>query len=985
MIPMRHQHHRFFAFLFVLFALFLAPSQVGYAQTTTCSNGTIIEVEGGYTLDWAALCAAGQPWQDKGVQVVIYLTNFRPETEDDWYDHLDAAEVELGLISADRTVDDFASDVLAIEATTHVNSDFGATITFGNKLWGTPLDSDTAVQTIKADMLYNLQRENYTEALVSALEQSYNTNYPPPSLAERLGGLLAIVVIVGSIVAVINYFWGHKIRQRWYNYQSHKRLTKQIADAGEAITNLLALFDGFIEAPAPEDSLLYRIYFTQGADKYDDLLDTAVAHIRETQTNLRHAFNQWQQMPLPEDTTLEKQLDRIRALYLKLIGSLLNEENLTDDKVREQFEPFFTAADATYAEELSALQAYTKKQLTFPIYKPNAEKIKPGILDEIIHFKVELLRLIEAKEKAKPTLKAIHQEVDEMRTKVPSDFILGAEELFAPIESILAEADDVLANGRYLDIPPYLTKANEGLDTIEYLDELLQAHEDRSQQIVDLGAEGIHPPILMTLENELSLNVEPIADAFRTGQYEAVEELMLEFELDSEYALEETKTWQTLQQNNQAKIAEVQNNLSRLNTYRDETSTPAWETLQQFHQSNWQDLAEAEKETAVTLQQIEEKLPSVIAMNQIENEVQQFDAVEATLTVLAAQLVHAEFQLEAIAYRLEEVQAAEKSLPKAMQLTTTELEETITLRDAEDAKIGPKVDDAIKDATIALQEANEHIAAKNFRAAIVAQSQVRQLARHAHSTATTEVDKINTLLEQLSNLQTNVDHATTNALRDAQAMHESVLTTAVSESAKEAEAQWSIAQVFATETAELEDKDWADALGKAIIAYQAAEKSAQTAQSNIEAAHREYQKLRDDAIKAIQKAQAAIKDAQSARLLSGTGISGEHALNQARTTMAQLPSTSGMPTKETLKRIKNEAARIAVRASSAAKLAREANRKHRAAQARKTSSTWGSSSGSSWSSSSSRSSSFSSRSSSRSSFSSSRSRSSGSTSSRRRR
>ena len=365
-------------------------------------------------------------------------------------------------------------------------------------------------------------------------------------------------------------------------------------------------------------------------------------------------------------------------------------------------------------------------------------------------------------------------------------------------------------------------------------------------------------------------------------------------------------------------------------------------------------------------------------MNSIENDVQQFDAADAKLTVLLAQLAQLEFQLETIVYRLEEVQAAESSLEKAIQLTNTELKEVISLRDAEDEKISPIVDDQIEQAQTALKNAEAFITEQNFRSAIVAQSHVRQLARQAHSTASTEVDKINTLLAKMNELQAHVDELTAHVLQTTQKMHDVVLTTAVSQSAKEAEAQWSIAQIMASKTANKEDKAWANALEEAIIAYQVAEEATQSCHKQNEAAQQAYDQLMDKAVKAKEKAQTAITNAAQARQKSGVGSAGENALQQAQTAFKTLPVVAGWPTKENLNRIIREAKHVEKSAKSAAKLARDAHSRYQAHQrTSSSSSSWGSSS-SSWSSSSS---------SSRSSFSSSRSssRSSGSTSSRRRR
>lgn len=976
------RNYRFYALLLLVLAVSLIPTKAGYAQTTQCDNGTLIEVEGRYPLDTDALCAAAQPWTEEGIQVVIYITDFRPETEEDWYDHLDAMEVDLGLISADRTVDNFTPNVFAIEATTGANRNFGTTVTFGSELYDTPIDSDTAVSNIKATMLDSLQREQYTAAFVHALEQSYTLNYPPPSIGDYLINIALIGLGLLVALAVLNRIFGNKIKAWWRTWKKIQSIDEKIESAQEAFTNLRALLNGFIAAPTPEESLLYRIYFTNGADKYDELLDTAVSHLQQTQETLRYITFQPIEHPDPENNSREQQLIRIQTLYLQLIGTLADHDNLTDDALRQLFEPFFTASDPAYASELAALQPALQKPLTYTLDTTPEPVAAAGIMDDVLAFKNELERLQGAQEDAAPAITSIQQEIAQLKTDM-ADLDVTPEALLAPIETIVANAQEQAENGRYLDVEPTLAEANQGLELLKELNTVWNNHTKRQQEIVDAGADGFYPPILMTLENELTFTVAPLLNSFTKGDYDKAQALLIEFEINSEYALQETIEWQTVYQANIERLKQAQTTIANLHKYQVEKSTPAWQQLTAYNKSNWEDLAETATNTAVSLQQIEEQTAQCTTMNAIDNEVQQFDAVDTKLTVLLAQLAQLEFQLETIVYRLEEVQAAESSLEKAIELTNTELKEVIALRDAEDAKISPAVDQQIQQAQEALNNAESFVAAQNFRSAIVAQSHVRQLARQAHSTATTEIDQINKLLTQMNDIHLHVDDLAQNILQTAQEMPEVMLTTAVSDSAKEAEAQWSVAQILTSKTANKEDKAWADALEKAIIAYQVAEKALNVSYNHNQAAKQEYDQLLNKATKAKEKAQSAIKDAETTRRKSGVGSAGESQLHQAQTKLSNLPLTSGMPTKETLNRIIREANHVEKSAKIATKLAREAHQKYQARQrSSSSSSSWGSSSSSSsrssWSSSSSsRSSSFSSSSSS--------SRSSGSTSSRRRR
>ena len=180
--------------------------------------------------------------------------------------------------------------------------------------------------------------------------------------------------------------------------------------------------------------------------------------------------------------------------------------------------------------------------------------------------------------------------------------------LLDPIITIIQRAETEVENGRYLDVAPTLTEANHALDLLDELTTTWQTHLSRQQQIIDAGAEGFHPPILMTLENELTFTVAPLLESFSKGDYDAAQALLIEFDLNSEYALEETIEWQTVYQNNIDQLTKAEAMVTRLQMVQTTKAAPAWHALTQYAKSNWQDLAETERNTAVSLQQIESQL-----------------------------------------------------------------------------------------------------------------------------------------------------------------------------------------------------------------------------------------------------------------------------------------------------------------------------------------------------------------------------------------
>jgi hypothetical protein len=50
-----------------------------------------------------AICDAARPWVDEGIRALIFLTDHRPASEDDWFALLDQVEEVTGIADG-RTV-----------------------------------------------------------------------------------------------------------------------------------------------------------------------------------------------------------------------------------------------------------------------------------------------------------------------------------------------------------------------------------------------------------------------------------------------------------------------------------------------------------------------------------------------------------------------------------------------------------------------------------------------------------------------------------------------------------------------------------------------------------------------------------------------------------------------------------------------------------------------------------------------------------------
>ncbi|MCA9978061.1 MAG: hypothetical protein KC413_20010, partial [Anaerolineales bacterium] len=172
---MKHKLVWLLGLLFLSLAWLIRPVQ---AQSS-CSH-VDFRLDTTLAVDQTAVCQAAQPWADEGVRIFVYLTDTPSANEDEWFSQLDQIETAEGY----RNGTIFEKNVLAFEATTASNAGWSTTLTYGELLYDTPLDQEeTAVTRLKNEMRQAIQGGDATTAFVTAVEQSYSINNPPPSPA----------------------------------------------------------------------------------------------------------------------------------------------------------------------------------------------------------------------------------------------------------------------------------------------------------------------------------------------------------------------------------------------------------------------------------------------------------------------------------------------------------------------------------------------------------------------------------------------------------------------------------------------------------------------------------------------------------------------------------------------------------------------------------------------------------------------------------
>ena len=151
-------------------------------------------------VDVDAICNTAQPWAEDGFRVFILLTDFRAQSEEQWFEFLDQAEAEAGQRDLSQP-DGFEKNALAFEASTATDLAWGYNVTFGERLFDSALDMDATLFQIQDQMRSSIVAGEPTQAFTQALTISYAATHPPPSPWIWVGAGVLLAGALGAAAA----------------------------------------------------------------------------------------------------------------------------------------------------------------------------------------------------------------------------------------------------------------------------------------------------------------------------------------------------------------------------------------------------------------------------------------------------------------------------------------------------------------------------------------------------------------------------------------------------------------------------------------------------------------------------------------------------------------------------------------------------------------------------------------------------------------
>jgi hypothetical protein len=936
--------------LILLVGLIIGWTEALARAQSSCSHVTI-RLDSAQALDSDAICLAARPWADKGFRIFIYLTDIRPQNEDAWFTLLDQVEADAGLRDLSQP-DSFDKNVLAFETSTATDLPWASSITYGESLYDTPLDSDAAVMRIKSQLREALASGDATQAFAQTVNTAYETNFPrstsqteqldAPTKAEpppttkteerasnpwgwALVGVLGVGVLgaggYGLTVKVIN---PARQRARYRAELEHHMETLRARTA-----NLLNAGDQLLQGDTPQETVLYELFSAYGGEHYPERRDQLLEWLDRCQGALDDAFDLRQKLLDPgvqEQRTLEQAVQNWELLYVTLVGNSERILALTNDELRTLLDPLLTFERSAPDTQLPSQLDDLRRELAGGI-KVDLRMVDPaqtdaaGILGYIEQIKAQIAHLLTARKEAPERLRDAKAQRLAAQENVPQSFVMTGEQLFAGVDQNLARAEADLEKGVFLHVIERADEVVRDLATAQHFITTLSNHEQRQTKIDAITHKGYHPDSLEDDLQEIENDLRTIIHQVKAGDYVAAASWIEEMEIDSQRTLSNAQTWRALHEQNTAALRQFDKALARVEVYQANEVATTLKELESYPGGNWSDVKAGLTQAQQTLQLFRQEWISRIAgLNNMAQ--QRFTQAEQMLAQASADLAQAERQLQAVVRRLAEVQTAETHIPEALRSTAADLDQAARLRDQEDPKIGPEVDQQLQQARAQLAEAQRLAAAREFISATNAQTAARELATQAYAAASEQVQEINELQMMLAALTDSVSTQVDHCNAAAQALPAIVQTDQTHQLIRQVGTAFSQAQQARAASTGLQDHALSEALRATVAAYQEADQLAARALEQVTADRTTYDRALTEARNAIHAAQAAVQQASWAVREPDAQSSGSRALERARKTLAQIGPTDGA-TREALGRLRQKAQQVQQDAQQAESHARQ--------------------------------------------------------------
>ncbi|MEM7031741.1 MAG: hypothetical protein AAF629_19460 [Chloroflexota bacterium] len=847
----------------------------------------VIQLETQMSVDQNALCQAAQPWAEDGVRIFILLTDFQPENEVAWFDYLDQVEATAGLRDTNQA-DSFARDALAFEFSTATSLAWGQSITYGEALTGSDLDDDEAViRDIKNDIRLSIASGDATGGFVSGLETTYLVVNPPPSpFRWVIWGTLG----VGG-VGIAGYAVSRAMRPQRERKKRQAALAAHLETLRSRTNNVLSASDRLLDGDGAQATVLYQLFSAYGGESDPEMDEQIQDWLTLSQSALQDAFDLRRQLddPQTQQRPLEAQVEDWEMLYVTLVGSSDRILNLTDDELRTLLDPMLTlereeASDQQLSNQLDQI----RRELSGLPLKIDLQMVEAastdteGILGYLDQVQGQIAYHRQISRQAPSELQTALAERKRLGEELPTPFIVKPKILFDRVDKQIKVAETSLTDNQPLAAWNRIEVISAGLDAIEQMVTSVALYNETLPKITAITDAGYQPPTLLGIQSEIETDISMIQNQIGIGDYQGALPFVEEFQADFEQALIAAETWQKLEQQNEVELADLHTQGTQLQQYHTDEAATSWQSLQNYDETNWDDLSGTYQDAAQALKDLESHLPEIEHLNQMD--VQRFDEAERLLTLSQEALITVDETLRGIVNRLAEVQTAEKHWPQTLKVANADAQKAEAYRNEHNRKISPEIDEQLQNARTLLTDGEAQAKQHRFVDAMSAMAEARALISQANLSANEQVQKINAAQAELKTIarQTNDQViALKDRIAKVGAGAKSEQTSGLVQQTYDSLSEAKRSQMQATD---LEDLDWLQALNQTIEDYRRTSSQAGQAVRSIKADQQTWEKLQAETQQAVNQARMVIQRVE-------TTVNHPHAGNVGRKTLQQAKST----------------------------------------------------------------------------------------------
>ncbi len=454
-----------------------------------CPYATL-RLESAQPVDPGAICEAARPLAEKGLRILVYLTDQRTNSEEAWFELIDAVEAAEGFRDPNQG-DIYARTGITLAASTNTSTLWGINATFGERLFDSR--ADRQFDQIRTQIRPFLAAGQPTQAMVTGLTTIYAFNFPPSPLRTLLPiGAAGLAGGGGWLV--------------WNRKKKRQRLVEQITQLQKLVSTLMLACDELVPKGDPTQAMYYQLFAVMGGEEAKGLTQQLRQWLIQARSALDQAYgiqahlnSQSETLGRDNLTQLEGLVKSWEALYSSVIGSREEILNLSEDQLQTLLSPLnYLPARGSYGaleQKLERLQQHLqstplKIKLIYSFEAEDGIDKEASILSVIYQIDTLLDRVSQAETMVPSAVAMLGSQRNSLARQIPAEFPFDTQIIFQKIDDRIQLAQKAIERGRWMLALDACDSAQQGLEGSAVLVEAATAWAGTNQVLEQYRFEG---------------------------------------------------------------------------------------------------------------------------------------------------------------------------------------------------------------------------------------------------------------------------------------------------------------------------------------------------------------------------------------------------------------------------------------------------------------------------------------------------------------